>query len=491
MSKTRTILKNSGALAVSAVLGKFFYFLLFIAIGRYLGPDDLGKFSFAISFTALFAVINDLGLNTLAVKEVAGDLKSGGRYLSNLVALRFFLALVSFGLIIGTAEILGYPPEIMRILIVMGLATLFISASNGMRWYFQASQKLEFESLIGIIQSFAYLVFGFLALKLNYGVLGVVSSQALVGLVTTLIAFWVITTKFVPFKPQMDWSFWKTLLKSAVPFALMLVCTTIYLNADTVILSFFKGDKIVGFYNAANKLVQGGKMIPGIVIPGIFPVMVQYSKGLKEEFDNLLEKSLVFMFFMAFPIAIFTSLMGGKIILFFYGKQFVPASGALQILIWGMLFMYLSIVLGFGLISFGRQKLNTVITAIGLLVSIIVNLLLISRFAHIGTSIAITITEFVVLILGACMVKRLLKFRFSRIIKPTSKIAFASLSMGVVIHLLKDLPFLLLVLLGGVVYFLTLFTLCGGLYNYDLHRIKNIISAKLQMSVGLGKGVNQ
>jgi O-antigen/teichoic acid export membrane protein len=72
-SRAKVILKNTGALSLSTVLGKIFYFLLFILIGRYLGPSDLGKFTFALSFIGMFAVVNDLGLNILTVRDVAKD----------------------------------------------------------------------------------------------------------------------------------------------------------------------------------------------------------------------------------------------------------------------------------------------------------------------------------------------------------------------------------------------------------------------------------
>jgi len=47
--------------------------VLSIFIARNLGAVVFGKYTFALAFTALFAVFSDLGYNTLLIREVAID----------------------------------------------------------------------------------------------------------------------------------------------------------------------------------------------------------------------------------------------------------------------------------------------------------------------------------------------------------------------------------------------------------------------------------
>ena len=188
-----------------------------------------------------------------------------------------------------------------------------------------------------------------------------------------------------------------------------------------MLLSFFKGDQAAGLYNAANRLVLAGKMIPGVVIASLFPMLSEASKKPKGEFDRFLGKSLTLMFCFALPIAIGTTFLAGKLINLLYGEKFTGSALALQILIWGLFCMYLSCVTGYSLIAKGHQKVNTAITGIGLGISLVLNFSLIQRFGHIGTSIAILSTEFFVMTSGMFYARKFLSFDYKTLFAPFSQ----------------------------------------------------------------------
>lgn len=473
----RVLLKNSGALGLSTVVGKIFYFLLFIVIGRSLGPADLGRFTFALSFVAMFAVVNDLGLSILAVREVARERELAGKYLANVAALKVVFGLLALGLVILSVNLMGYPSDKVKIVLLLGGAAFLTTVSNGMRWVFQAYQRLEYESMVSVVQNLLYFGLGFLALSLGLGVYGVGFSQIAVGILIVFFSWILITKKLVEIRLEIDWEFWRNILRRSVPFALMLVFTGLYLNADTVLLSKLRGDQAVGLYNAANRLVLAGKMIPGVTIAALFPAMAEISKTGQLEFNRFLEKSSALMFSLALPVAVATTFLADRAILLFYGSQFGGSIPCLQILVWGMFFMYLSIVLGYGLIAKGRQKTNTVITGIGLGISLLLNLLLISRFGNVGTSIAILSTEFSVLTMGLLFAKRYFHLQLLSICPQILKVILATSAMAAGIFLMKDLHLFVIVGVGGLIYIGSLFAL-RGLYGYDLYRIRELIFAR-------------
>ena len=476
-SRARVVLKNSGALGISAVIGKVFYFLLFILVGRYLGPSELGKFTFALSFIGMFAVINDLGLNILAVRDVAKDKNLAGKYLSNIASLKVVLGLLAFATTMLLVNLMGYPKDNIKIVLLIGLATLFVTISSGIRWLFQAFQKLEYESIINIVHNFLCFGLGFLAVFLGLGVSGIGYSQILVGIIIVLFSFIMVKRRFVPIKIEIDFAFWKEILKKSVPFALMLVFTGLYVNVDTVLLSKIKGDQVVGLYNAANRMAQAGKMIPAVILSALFPVMANISRGSRLEFNRFLEKSSVLLFSLALPFSVGTTILADKIIGFFYGAKFMASVPCLQILIWGMFCMYISIVLGYGLISKGKQKINTLITGLGFGISLFLNLWLIPRWGNIGSSVAVLSTEFFVMTAGMFFVRRLLGFDLKGLVAPIFKVAISTLVMTVVLYLTRELNLVLCVGVGITTYFVALFSL-GGLYDYNLYKVRDLIFAR-------------
>jgi O-antigen/teichoic acid export membrane protein len=476
-SRARVILKNSGALGLSTILGKVFYLLLFVFIGRYLGPSDFGKFTFALSFTAMFMVISDLGLNLLTVKEVSKDKSLTEKYLNNLVVFKTFLSLLSFAMVMLLVVLLGYPEKTVKIVFLLGLATFLSNISTGLRWIFQAHLKLEYDSALNLAQNVLCFGFGYLFLKLGWGIYGIGYSQVFVWILILISAWALISKKFTSIHFEFDFAFWKDLLKRSFPFALMLVFTGLYLNLDTVLLSFFKGDQAVGLYNAANRLVMAGKMIPGVLIASLFPIMSESSKKSKQEFDRILGKSLTLMFCLALPIGVGTTILAGKLIPLLYGIQFLGSVPALQILIWGLFCMYLSCVIGYSLISQGHQKINTAITGIGLAISLVLNFTLIQKFSHLGTSIAILTTEVFVMSAGLFYTRKLLGFDFKILIAPFLKVAFATMIMSIALYLTRELNLFLCAGAGILSYLITLFSM-RGLYGYDFYRLKDLILAK-------------
>ena len=71
-------------------LDVFFCFIIII-ITRLLGVEDFGRFTFALSFVALFAILADLGLNTLTIREVAREKDKAAKYFTNGAFLKLLL----------------------------------------------------------------------------------------------------------------------------------------------------------------------------------------------------------------------------------------------------------------------------------------------------------------------------------------------------------------------------------------------------------------
>jgi O-antigen/teichoic acid export membrane protein len=218
-------------------------------------------------------------------------------------------------------------------------------------------------------------------------------------------------------------------------------------------------------------------MIPGVLIASLFPMMSETSRKSKKEFDRLLGKSLTLMFCFALPIGVGTIFLAGKMINLLYGEKFSGSVPALQILIWGLFCVYLGSVIGYGLIAKGYQRINTAITGIGLVISLLLNFSLIQRFSHLGTSVAILTTEFFVMMAGTFFAKKLLGFDFKVLLRPFLKVIFATLIMGIVLYLTRELNFFICAGAGILSYLIIIFSL-RGLYGYDFYKLRDLIFAK-------------
>ncbi|MGB2726857.1 MAG: oligosaccharide flippase family protein [Halobacteriota archaeon] len=78
MNEVGKVIKGSKVLIT--VIGSILSLVLSIFIARSLGDVIFGKCSFALAFTAIFAVFSDLGYNTLLIREVARDKSLASKY---------------------------------------------------------------------------------------------------------------------------------------------------------------------------------------------------------------------------------------------------------------------------------------------------------------------------------------------------------------------------------------------------------------------------
>ena len=100
MSKIANIAKNTSYFTFALILQKVISFTYFTVLARNLGPEDLGRYYFAISFTTIFAIFIDLGLSNVLTREVAKDEKRTVDLLGNILALKIPLSIFSFLLVL-------------------------------------------------------------------------------------------------------------------------------------------------------------------------------------------------------------------------------------------------------------------------------------------------------------------------------------------------------------------------------------------------------
>jgi len=469
---TKRVAKNTGVLLIGTIISKLCALAFFAIAARYIGPEGFGKYTFALSFTAMFIVLGDLGLNTLAIREVARDRSLISKYLGNIAILKMILSVIAVGIIFLVVTLLNYPSDTTKIVYIIGISVFFGSLSSALRWCFQAFQKMEYEAIINIAQGITLLGLGLAILYLGKGLIGLAYVHLLTNILIFIFSFLITIRKFAKPKFEISSNFWKFLLKAAAPIGLTTILASIYLNTDTVMLSLMKGDASVGWYNAGYKLVNFIKFIQGMFILAIFPVMSNFYKSSIESLKKVFQKSIQYMFLLALPLAIGTTILSNKIIPIIWGQKFIPAIPALQILIWAGALVFLSGTAGGCLYAMNKQRIPMYIALFGLIINIILNLVLIPKFSYIGAATAIVIAELIVTSLAFFFVFQKLKV----IPFPLQflKIIIASILMGILTWFIRDFN-IILVVSASTFFYIAVLLAIKGISQEDLKLIAQIL----------------
>ncbi|MCL0070516.1 flippase [Dehalococcoidia bacterium] len=469
MDTVQRIAKNTGVLLVAQVGSYLLAFLYMMYIARYLGPADFGTLSFALAFTGIFSIFGDLGLGQLTVREVARDKTLASKYLTNIAIMKIILAVITFGLIALTINLMGYPQETITVVYLIGLSVIFMAFTQMFYSIFQAFERVEFQAIGQMLNAALLLAGAIIVIKLGLDVVTFASLFVLVSLLTLAYSFIIVRRKisnpplvWSPRTMELDWDFWKPTIKEALPFGLSMISIAIFHWIDTVMLSLMKGDTVVGWYNASYRLTLAFLCIPAALNFAIFPVMSRFYMTSQNSLRLSTEKYFKYMAIVGIPLGLGTTLLAHRIIPLIFGAEYTPSIIVLQILVWSSVFIFMNSTFGRLFESSNKQIIVTKIVGICALLNVILNLIFIPKYSYIAASATTVATEFTALALcfiwsrkiGYNIPGRKLGSIFPRVLG-------ASVVMGVFIVYFQDLSLLALIPSAALLYFMVLYIIRG------------------------------
>jgi len=138
MNTVQRIAKNTGVLAISNIITSVLGFFLLIYIARYLGEVGFGKYSFALAFTGLFAIMASFGMNNYIIRELARNKEQASEYLTNVSVIKLILSFLAFGFIILAINLMNYPRDTTYAVYLFGIYMILTSFALTFRAVFQA-----------------------------------------------------------------------------------------------------------------------------------------------------------------------------------------------------------------------------------------------------------------------------------------------------------------------------------------------------------------
>ena len=455
MNTVKTIAKNTGVLGISQVVTSILGFFLLIYIARYLGEVGFGKYSFAVSFTALFSIFANLGINQFIIRELARNKNLTNEYLTNVSLIKLLLSFLAFGFIVLTINLMDYPQDTTYAVYLFGIYTILTSFALTFRSIFQAFERMEYHAVVMIIEKLILFLLVLFVLFSGYGLIELAYAYIFAGIVDVTLSFSIVLIKIAKPKPTIDFSLWKTLIIGSIPFGLNALFGVLFFKIDTVMLSVLKGDAAVGIYNAAYiPLLALGGIISQMVITALYPVMSRYFISSKDSLKTFTVLSSKYMAIIGFPIAMGCFVLANRFITLFYVDQYSASIIAFQILALYIPIRLVSSITGTLLTSINRQKARTVSAGFSALFNIVLNAVMIPYLSYIGASIATVLSEIFLYFIFIYFINK--HYKKLELHKHFIKPLIAALLMGVFVFYFKDFNLFLLIILAGLVYFVIL-----------------------------------
>ena len=386
--------------AILTMSSFIFPLITFPYVSRILLPEGTGKVSFATSLISYFLMFAQLGIPTYGIRacaKVRDNKQKLTKTAQELLIINLVMSAVSYVVLFLALTFVPRLQSERTLYMIVSLTILFNTI--GMEWLYKALEQYTYITVRSI-------AFKFVAIMALFALVHTQDDYVVYGGITILAASassilnFVNVRKYISLKPMGRYQFKRHFAAIAVFFA-MSCATTIYTNLDTVMLGFMTTDENVGYYNAAVRV----KTILVSIVTSLGTVLLPRASyyiehGQKEEFQKISRKALNFVFLAALPLMLYFMLFAEQSIYFLSGEAYTGSILPMQIIMPTLLFIGLTNIIGIQmLVPIGREKTVLLSVAVGALVDLVINAVLIPQYASAGAAIGTLVAEIVVLII--------------------------------------------------------------------------------------------
>jgi polysaccharide transporter, PST family len=369
---------------------------------RVLGPEKYGSFAFASVIIQYSLLISNYGFafsGTKLISENRNKLNEVSQIFWSIIIIRLLITLAL--LIILGACILVIPKlHTERLLYVFALGIVFGDIFMP-TWFFQGVEKMQYITIINSSSKivFTVLIFFFVKKIADYPIVMLLNSFGYLvgGFLSMLITFKVFKLNFrIPSKKKFIF-----ILKDGWYIFISTININFYRNANVFLLGVLTNDTVVGIYSSAEKIVKALQSLFTPVSDALFPhLSLRFSsQEISKSINNLIKISKYY-FALLFTCSALLFVCSKFIVDQFLGMKFQKSVSDLRILSWIILLGCLNYLLGIiGLINLGEKRNFALFVLIAGFSSFLTSIILIHYFNDVGASIGMLLGEFILFIL--------------------------------------------------------------------------------------------
>ncbi|MFA4815350.1 MAG: flippase [Candidatus Gracilibacteria bacterium] len=486
MSTAKKILSNTAVQVFGRAIMAGLSIVILKIISHFLSVEGYGMYTAVYEFLAFFGIAADLGLFTIAVREMSKGERDRTFIANNILGMRMSMGIIMMSLAVVAAFLI---PAYEETYIPMGVAvaslSVFLAIMHGtVSSVLQVDLKMQYSTwglVLGKVISLAWMIaviFYFYAEAPSQAAFNQLMVAGVVGNLFSFLFTFYFVLKVQKIRPQFAKEYWKEVAITAAPYGAALILNMVYFRVSSLMLLFMNGPKELGYLGPAMRILEILNVIPVYFMNSVLPVL---SRALREgsgKAERIVQLAFNFLFMAALPMTMGLYILAYPIIFLITQPEFLSqldkgiygSDYALQILVLAMFFMFLNSTFNYSLIAVGKQAHLLWINGSAALINIALNLYMIPRFGFRGTAWTGVFIEFFILVASYAVARRYIHYRFD--VWALVKTACAGLLMGAAVYYLKDPTYhlwglqnlnVLVLSIGGAAFYGALLYLFGAI----------------------------
>lgn len=443
--------------------------------------DSYGLYYSLLAFSQTLNILLDLGITNYNNRNIARYNHLLPKHMGHIMGLKFMLGIFYAVVCIAMGFIFGYNSTQFHLLYFLVLNQFLLQLIQYLRSNLTALHLFTIDSLVSVLDRIFMIFFCGMLLFTNithkaFKIEWFVYLQTLSYVLAALIIFFIVLKKARRIKIAFNIPFSLAYLKKTFPYAILILLMAFYNRFDSVLMELLmpyeEGMHQIFLYSMGFRLLDAvsmfGVLFAGMLLP-IFSRMIK----IKQPSGEMVSFSFSLIIFMSLTIAL-TSFFYQVDIMGWMGYPFIEESAPIFATLM-FCFIPISITYIFGtlLTANGSLKELNIMAAVGMVLNISLNLIVIPRFHAQGAAFVSLFTQAITAIAQVIIASRVFHF------KPRWKLLLKIIFFGLLLIVLGFLSKYISHALIGYLAYLVVATLAAFIIGLiDLKSIINLLLSR-------------
>lgn len=386
-------MRNAGWIIGEQVFQMALSFVVSVLSARYLGPSNFGLMNYTASFLAFVTSIVTLGMDGVVIKKMIAREDKEGEYLGSAMGFRLVSALLSGIGVILVVYFLNPGDMLVLTLISIQSIQLIFQALHILDSWFQRHLKSKYVSLAKMIACIVVSAYKLFLLMTAKDIRWFAFSNTLTAMIITGILFLAYKkndTQPLRFSAKTG----KEVLGESYHFILSGLMTAAYGQLANILLGQMISKEMVGLFTTANTLCTMWIFVPTAIINSFRPgIMESKERGNEAQYLQRLKRLYSIIIWLCMSVSIVVFIFGEFAIKILYGEAYAGAAAPLKVLIWAQTFSMLGSARVVWILAEKKNKYVKYCLGLGVIFSLVLNLVLIPKFNIVGAAAVTLLTE--------------------------------------------------------------------------------------------------
>ena len=303
---------------------------------RIIGPEKFGVINYAAAFVSYFSILIGYGFDYTATRQIAKDPTNTdlrNRVFSEVFAAQMFLCGISIIIFVGS--MLTVPPLASDKPVAIYSFLLCISCVFSQNWLFQAMQNLSKVALFSFIGKLLFTILIMITVRQQSDYWWQPLLTGAIGVFVALLSFFWAIKEYQLKLVKVAFSKVRELLWNEKTIFFSTIVISLYTTTNTVVLGLMKPESDVGYYSAAQRLIDVANRLMNIPLAQVLFPFIGFALGQSRANGiQVVQRMLPLIVLLTGAFSLGMFLFGPTVLVWFYGDAFLPCIPVFRILAW-------------------------------------------------------------------------------------------------------------------------------------------------------------